>query len=77
METAELKKKLIAKINNTEDNVILENLIRWFDLQKEENVYILSEEQNAAIEEAREQYRNGQFSTHEEVQKDIKKWLKK
>jgi len=77
METAELKKKLIAKINSTEDNVILENLISLFDLQKDEDVYILNEEQNAAIEEAREQYRNGQFSTHEEVQRDIKKWLKK
>lgn len=77
METAELKKKLIAKINSTEDTVILENLIRWIDLQEDEDVYILSEEQNAAIEEAREQYRSGHFSTHEEVQRDIKKWLNK
>ena len=77
METAELKKKLIAKINSTEDTIILENLIRWIDIQKEDEGYILSEEQNAAIEEAREQYRNGQFSTHEEVQRDINKWLKK
>jgi predicted transcriptional regulator len=77
METAELKKKLIAKINLTEDNEILKNIMQILDVQMEDEVYILSDAQNDAIEEAREQYKNGQYSTHEEVQKEIKKWLKK
>ncbi|MBK5214666.1 MAG: hypothetical protein JJE55_13505 [Flavobacteriaceae bacterium] len=76
METAELKKKLIAKINDTQNSEILESIMRLLEIHAEE-VYILNDAQIAAIEEAREDYRNGRYTTHEEVQKDIKKWLKK
>lgn len=77
METSELKRKLIAKINDTENNEILESMMRLLEIQAEEDVYILNDAQLAAIEEAREDYRNGRYSTHEEVQKEIKEWLKK
>ena len=76
METAELKKKLIAKINDTQNSEILESIMRLLEIHAEE-VYILNDAQRVAIEEAREDYRNGRYTTHEEVQKDIKKWLKK
>ncbi|MDP2685870.1 MAG: hypothetical protein Q8O62_01530 [Aequorivita sp.] len=77
MEIAELKKKLIAKINLTDNNEILESMMKILEIHNEESVYVLNEAQLAAIEEAREDYRNGRYSTHEEVQKDIKEWLKK
>lgn len=77
METAELKKKLIAKINETDDSTILENLMKWMEIQEDEDVYILNEEQQAAIEEAREDYRNGRFITNDEANAEIEKWLKK
>lgn len=77
METAELKKKLIAKINVTEDNEILENIMRILDFPNEENVYILNDSQIAAIEEAEEDYRKGRFLTNEEADSEIEKWLKK
>lgn len=77
METAELRKKLIAKINLTEDNEILESVMRLLNFENEEDVYNLSEAQNSAIEEAREDYRNGHFSTNDEVNAEIEKWLKK
>lgn len=77
METAELKKKLIAKINNTENKELLERIQRLFEIQGEEDIYVLNDAQIAAIEEAREQYEKGEYSTHEEVQKEVKEWLKK
>jgi len=77
METAELKKKLIAKINTTEDNEVLESVMRILEFHTEENVYILNDMQIAAIEEAEEDYRNGRFLTNEEANAEIEKWLKK
>ena len=77
METAELKKKLIAKINVTDDNEVLESAMRILDFHTEENVYILNDTQIAAIEEAEEDYRNGRFLTNEEADAEIEKWLKK
>lgn len=77
METAELKRKLIAKINDTENSEILESLIRLLEIQSNEDVYVLNDAQIAAIEEAREDYKNGRFLTNEEANAEIEKWLKK
>lgn len=77
METAELKKTLIAKINETESNEILKNLLHWMDLQQDEKVYVLTDAQNTAIEEAREDYKNGRFLTDDDANAEIEKWLKK
>ena len=77
METAELKRKLIAKINDTENSEILESLIRLLEIQSNEDVYVLNDAQIAAIEEAREDYKNGRLLTNEEANAEIEKWLKK
>ena len=77
MEAAELKRKLIAKINDTENSEILESLIRLLQIQSNEDVYVLNDAQIAAIEEAREDYKNGRFLTNEEANAEIEKWIKK
>ncbi len=77
MEIAELKKKLIAKINLTDNNEILESMMKILEIHNEEDVYVLNEAQLAAIEEAREDYRNGRFLTNDEANAEIEKWLKK
>ena len=40
-------------------------------------VYKLSEEQKKAVNEARQQIKNGQFLTDDEANKDIDEWLSK
>lgn len=40
-------------------------------------VYKFSDEQKAAIEEAEDQIKKGEFLTDEEATKDIEEWLKK
>ncbi|HLU81206.1 MAG TPA: hypothetical protein VK010_03960 [Flavobacteriaceae bacterium] len=77
METAELKKKLIAKINLTDNNEILESVMNLLEFHNEENVYILNDAQLAAIEEAQEDFRNGRFLTNEDANAEIEKWLRK
>ena len=77
METAELKKKLIAKINLTDNNEILKSVMNLLEFHNEENVYILNDAQLAAIEEAQEDFRNGRFLTNEDANAEIEKWLRK
>ncbi|TXD70946.1 hypothetical protein [Aequorivita lipolytica] len=68
---------MIAKIKDTENSEILENMMRFLNIHNNEDVYILNEAQKAAIEEAREDYKNGRYLTNEEANAEIEKWLKK
>jgi flagellar motor component MotA len=78
MTTTELKKRLIRKIDKIEDDFILEEILRLVD-EEEDNkeIYHLSEEQLKAVEEAEEEYRNGDFISGEEADRIIKEWLNK
>ena len=76
MTVVELKNKLIRKIKRTENNELLEDLIRLFDIEDSElPVYELSVEQKTAINEAREQYSKGKVLTSEQAEKEIGEWL--
>jgi len=78
MTEIELKKRLIGKINRTKNKEILEEMYRLILNEEADNtVYVLSSEQNDAIEEAQKQYKNGQFLKSEEADKKIDEWLGK
>ena len=42
---------------------------------KEEKVYVLSEEQILVLNQSMKQYKNGQFLTDEEAEKELEKWF--
>ena len=73
MSTVELRKRLIEKIQKTQDDRILEEAFRLLELETMEDieVYKLNYDQKKAISEAREQIRNGQFLTEEQANKEI------
>ena len=75
MSTAELKSKLIEKIKATNDEHLLREATRLLEIQLNEKDFILTEEMNSAIDEAKEEIANGEYLTHEEVKKETKKWL--
>lgn len=77
MSTLELKEKLIREINQVEDVQLLRILYNILTTREHEEVYQLNDSQIAAIEEAREQYRKGEYYTNEEVDREIEEWLKK
>lgn len=78
MSTAELKKRLIDKINKTENRLILKEVIRLLDIESEEiEVYKLNANQKAAIDLARAQMKEGKFLTEEQANKEIDEWLNK
>ena len=78
MTTVELKRNLINKIKKTENSEVLEEMFRLIQNEEPDNrFYKLSELQLAAVEEARQQFRNGQFLTSDQAEKDIEEWLGK
>lgn len=75
MTSIELKKKLIGKINQTQNNEILEEMYRLIVNEETDNIYELSVEQRKAVEEAQQQFINGQFLKSEQADKEIEEWL--
>ena len=56
---------------------LLEEAFRLLRLETEDvEVYKLSEDQKNAVNEARQQIKNGQFLTDDEANKDINEWLR-
>ena len=78
MTVTELRKRLIGKINQTENNEILEEMYRLIvNEETDDSIYALSDEQINAVEEAQEQFKNGQFLKSEQADKEIEEWLDK
>jgi len=78
MTVTELKKRLIGKISQLENNELLEEMYRLIANEETDiSIYELSEEQIKAVEEGQLQYKNGEFLTEEQADKDIEEWLGK
>ena len=79
MSTSELREKLIKKIQSTSDENILLEATRLLEIQLSEieTPFNLTHEMNLALDEAKEQIRNGEFLNHEDANKEIDEWLEK
>lgn len=78
MSTVELRKRLIDKIQKTQDGRILEEAYRLLEIETDEiEVFKLNDGQKNAISEARQQIKNRQFLTEEQANKEIDEWLNK
>lgn len=77
MSTAEIKDKLIEKIQSTSDEKILLEATRLLEMQisELETPCKLTEEMTQAIDEAQAQIKNGEILSHEDANKEITKWL--
>jgi hypothetical protein len=76
MTTLELKKKLIKRINNIEDELLLQEVSRLIDTGDDESdIYYFTKEESDAVEEARKQYERGEYLSNEEANKLFDEWL--
>ncbi len=56
--------------------MLLEEICRLAGIGDNKNdIYYLSKEQLKAVEEAGQEYKNGQFISDEEANKEIEEWL--
>lgn len=78
MTVTELKKRLIGKINQSKNNELLEEMYRLIaNEETDSSIYELSDEQAHVVEEAQQQFKNGQFQTGDHADNDIEEWLGK
>lgn len=75
MPVTDIKEKLINKIKETNDPLLLEEVSALFELQEPESIYEVNDAQKKKIEEAREQIKNKQTLSNEQADKDIDEWL--
>jgi hypothetical protein len=77
MSTTELRKRLIDKIQKTDNENLLEEAFRLLELETQDiEVYKLTDEQRKAVNEARQQIKNGEFLADEQANNKIDQWLK-
>ena len=73
----DLKERLIQKIKETSNEELLEEVYRLLEIDIEDNEkYILTDEQKAAVTEGREQISRGNYLTNEQANSEIEGWLK-
>ena len=78
MKTTEIRKKLINEINLSKNKGLLEEFYHFLNLENEiQETYKLNVEQKSAINEAREQIKNGDYLTNEQANQEIDEWLNK
>ena len=78
MTVVELKEKLIAKINSTNDIELLDELSWIIDIEEpNREPHIMSQGEIEAVRESLEQIKNGQYLSNEEANRQIEEWLKK
>lgn len=73
MKAVALKNYLFSKINLIDDDLILEKIKKIVD--KNEKVYILSEEQLESIEISEQQILRGECFDEEEMDRNFEEWL--
>jgi len=78
MTTKELRNKVIGKINQIDDDELLNEVYRLLDDHFEDTeIYLLSENHKTVIEEAKGQIDRGEYITNEQANDEIGKWLNK
>lgn len=78
MSTLELRKRLIDKIQKTENISLLREAYRLLGIEDEDpEAYKLTEQQKNIVNEAREEVKKGNFMTDDEANNAIDEWLEK
>ncbi|MDH4296949.1 MAG: hypothetical protein OEV74_11750, partial [Cyclobacteriaceae bacterium] len=66
------------KIQKTDNENLLEEAYRLLELETQDiEVYKLTDEQRKAVNEARQEIKDGQFLTDEQANNEIDEWLRK
>jgi predicted transcriptional regulator len=75
MTVIELKEKLIAKINSTDNEELLDHIADIIELESADSIYKLSPEEYKAVSDGIAQIEDGHFLTNEDANKIIDKCL--
>jgi len=80
MSVKELKERIISRIMTIEDADVIQHVYDLLEAETgnmAEKNYDLTPEQMQIVEEARAQYRRGEYTTQEDLDKEMDEWLEK
>ncbi|HBX63150.1 hypothetical protein ACTS91_05330 [Empedobacter falsenii] len=77
MSISDLKLELILQISNLNDKVKLEEILELLKFQTESSIYEVSEEEELAIKEAKNQISSNNVLSNSVVNEEMNEWLKK
>ncbi len=75
MSTIELKELIVSRISQIDDETILNEIFSVIN-SKNEQVIILSKEQQTSIKKSQIEYSKGSFTTNESLIVEMELWLK-
>jgi predicted transcriptional regulator len=76
MSREELKQILIERIEDVQDDDILEAIQRMLDVSSSsDKIYKLSDQERKSIQASRADIANGRVTSHEDLKKEINEWL--
>ena len=78
MSTVELKDELKKKIDEIEDNLLLEGMLELLNLDDSEKTeFVIPRDHEKSVEIGLQQAEKGMTKKNEEIQSNLKKWLYK
>ncbi len=77
MSTAELKKKVLKRIEQIDEDYLLEELLGVIEIETSDEYFKIPEEHKKDIEIGLAQIESGNTIPHEEVRKKVDEWLGK
>lgn len=77
MSTAELKEKVLKKIEQIDKDYLLEEVLGMIEIETSNEYFEIPKEHLKDIEIGLTQIENGQTITHKEVQNNVQEWLGK
>lgn len=77
MTRTEIKQGIISKMEEINDDIILEEVYRILELASNTNeTFVFSESQRSHLDKIEQDINAGAFVTHTQSEKDLDKWLK-
>ena len=77
MRITELKRRVIDKVNEVDDDSLLMDLMRLIDESDDKEIHRLSNAHKIAVQTAINQIDCGDFLTNDQADKEIDEWLNK
>ncbi|MBK8388336.1 MAG: hypothetical protein IPL23_03210 [Saprospiraceae bacterium] len=77
MVSVELKQKVLRKLEDVEDDYLLEEVLALLEFETTTEPFKLTKPQISAIEEARLQIKKGEVYSNAEVEAEFDQWLNK
>ncbi|WP_268123299.1 hypothetical protein [Roseivirga pacifica] len=74
---SEDKQKLISKINQLDDQKVIDDLMRLLAVDFDDTIYLTNDVQKSAVAEAREALKSGKGISDSDVNQEIDEWLEK